>query len=102
MRLLLLFFFLFMFPGTRAQQAFRTEPKNLTVRMGATAVLRCEVLRASGTVQWAKDGFLLGPERSLPGFPRYSMIGNPERGKPGYSRNMVYGLLSFDGPIKTK
>lgn len=98
------FFFCFclMFPGTRAQQAFRTEPKNLTVRMGATAVLRCEVLRASGTVQWAKDGFLLGPERSLPGFPRYSMIGNPERGKPGYSRNMVYGLLSFDGPIKTK
>lgn len=95
-------FFCLMFPGTRAQQAFRTEPKNLTVRMGATAVLRCEVLRASGTVQWAKDGFLLGPERSLPGFPRYSMIGNPERGKPGYSRNMVYGLLSFDGPIKTK
>uniref|UniRef100_A0A3Q2WQ20 NPHS1 adhesion molecule, nephrin n=1 Tax=Haplochromis burtoni TaxID=8153 RepID=A0A3Q2WQ20_HAPBU len=83
MRLLLLFFFCFclMFPGTRAQQAFRTEPKNLTVRMGATAVLRCEVLRASGTVQWAKDGFLLGPERSLPGFPRYSMIGNPERGQ---------------------
>ncbi|XP_006801513.2 nephrin [Neolamprologus brichardi] len=67
--------------GTRAQQAFRTEPKNLTVRMGATAVLRCEVLRASGIVQWAKDGFLLGPERSLPGFPRYSMIGNPERGQ---------------------
>uniref|UniRef100_A0A669CM94 NPHS1 adhesion molecule, nephrin n=1 Tax=Oreochromis niloticus TaxID=8128 RepID=A0A669CM94_ORENI len=62
-------------------QAFRTEPRNLTVRMGATAVLRCEVLRASGTVQWAKDGFLLGPERSLPGFPRYSMIGNPERGQ---------------------
>uniref|UniRef100_A0A669EZQ6 NPHS1 adhesion molecule, nephrin n=1 Tax=Oreochromis niloticus TaxID=8128 RepID=A0A669EZQ6_ORENI len=70
-----------MFLGTRAQQAFRTEPRNLTVRMGATAVLRCEVLRASGTVQWAKDGFLLGPERSLPGFPRYSMIGNPERGQ---------------------
>uniref|UniRef100_A0A3Q4HL12 NPHS1 adhesion molecule, nephrin n=1 Tax=Neolamprologus brichardi TaxID=32507 RepID=A0A3Q4HL12_NEOBR len=67
--------------STRAQQAFRTEPKNLTVRMGATAVLRCEVLRASGIVQWAKDGFLLGPERSLPGFPRYSMIGNPERGQ---------------------
>ncbi|XP_026041234.1 nephrin isoform X7 [Astatotilapia calliptera] len=70
-----------MLAGTRAQQAFRTEPKNLTVRMGATAVLRCEVLRASGTVQWAKDGFLLGPERSLPGFPRYSMIGNPKRGQ---------------------
>lgn len=68
-------------PGTQAQQAFRSEPRNLTVRMGATAVLRCEVLRASGTVQWVKDGLLLGPQRSLPGFPRYSMIGNPKRGK---------------------
>uniref|UniRef100_A0A3Q3B3N1 NPHS1 adhesion molecule, nephrin n=1 Tax=Kryptolebias marmoratus TaxID=37003 RepID=A0A3Q3B3N1_KRYMA len=57
------------------KQAFRTEPRNLTVRMGATAVLKCEVLRASGTVQWVKDGLLLGPQRSLPGFPRYSMIG---------------------------
>ncbi|XP_042345484.1 nephrin [Plectropomus leopardus] len=64
---------------TQAQQAFRSEPRNLTVRMGATAVLRCEVLRASGTVQWVKDGLLLGPQRSLPGFPRYSMIGNPQR-----------------------
>ncbi|XP_014885335.1 nephrin isoform X1 [Poecilia latipinna] len=67
--------FLCFFWGTHAQQAFRTEPRNLTVRMGATAVLKCEVLRASGIVQWAKDGFLLGPQRSLPGFPRYSMIG---------------------------
>lgn len=85
----LLFFFMSL--GTQAQQAFRTEPKNLTVRMGATAVLRCEVLRASGTVQWAKDGLLLGPQRSLPGFPRYSMIGNPARGKRGYLQNIVYG-----------
>uniref|UniRef100_A0A3Q3VIY6 Uncharacterized protein n=1 Tax=Mola mola TaxID=94237 RepID=A0A3Q3VIY6_MOLML len=66
---------------TQAQQAFRSEPRNLTVRMGATAVLRCEVLRASGTVQWVKDGLLLGPQRSLPGFSRYSMIGNPKRGQ---------------------
>ncbi|XP_054478340.1 nephrin [Anoplopoma fimbria] len=73
--------FLCLIWGTQAQQAFRFEPRNLTVRMGATAVLRCEVLRASGTVQWVKDGLLLGPQRSLPGFPRYSMIGNPKRGQ---------------------
>lgn len=91
-----------MFPGTQAQQAFRSEPKNITVRMGATAVLRCEVLRASGTVQWVKDGLLLGPQRGLPGFPRYSMIGNPKRGKQGYSKNKVYGPLGFDGPIQAK
>uniref|UniRef100_H2LQN1 NPHS1 adhesion molecule, nephrin n=1 Tax=Oryzias latipes TaxID=8090 RepID=H2LQN1_ORYLA len=69
------FLLLSMSPGAQAQQAFRIEPRNLTVRMGATAVLKCEVLRASGTVQWVKDGLLLGPQRSLPGFPRYSMIG---------------------------
>ncbi|XP_034730728.1 nephrin isoform X2 [Etheostoma cragini] len=73
--------FLCLIWGTHSQQAFRSEPRNLTVRMGATAVLRCEVLRASGTVQWVKDGLLLGPQRSLPGFPRYSMIGNPTRGQ---------------------
>ncbi|XP_065814428.1 nephrin isoform X1 [Labrus bergylta] len=73
--------FLCLIWSTQAQQAFRSEPRNLTVRMGATAVLRCEVLRASGTVQWVKDGLLLGPQRSLPGFPRYSMIGNPKRGQ---------------------
>ncbi|XP_034553954.1 nephrin [Notolabrus celidotus] len=73
--------FLCLILGAQAQQAFRSEPRNLTVRMGATAVLRCEVLRASGTVQWVKDGLLLGPQRSLPGFPRYSMIGNPKRGQ---------------------
>ena len=69
------FFLLIMPPGLQAQQAFRFEPKNLTVRMGATAELKCEVLRPSGTVQWMKDGLALGPERSLPGFPRYSMTG---------------------------
>ncbi|KAM9310025.1 nephrin [Pholidichthys leucotaenia] len=73
--------FLCLICGMHAQQVFRSEPSNLTVPMGATAKLKCEVLRASGTVQWVKDGLLLGPQRSLPGFPRYSMIGNPERGQ---------------------
>ncbi|KAL7849222.1 hypothetical protein SRHO_G00208450 [Serrasalmus rhombeus] len=63
------------------QQAFRTEPRNLTVRSGATALLKCEVLRASGAVQWVKDGLLLGPQRSLPGYPRYSMTGEENRGE---------------------
>lgn len=88
--------------GAQTQQAFRSEPRNLSVRMGATAVLKCEVLRASGTVQWVKDGLLLGPQRSLPGFPRYSMIGNPNRGTQGYSWTMVYGLFGFIGPIQVQ
>ena len=28
-----------------------------------------------GSVQWTKDGFGLGVERSLPGYPRYQMAG---------------------------
>ncbi|CAG6015680.1 unnamed protein product [Menidia menidia] len=67
--------FLCLISGLQGQQAFRYEPKNLTMRMGATVELKCEVLRPSGTVQWMKDGLALGPERSLPGFPRYSMTG---------------------------
>lgn len=90
----------FMCPGTQAQQAFRTEPRNLTVHKGATAVLKCEVMRASGIVQWVKDGLLLGPQQSLPGFPRYSMIGSPKRGKQ--TRNNVYGLSDLNGPIRAE
>ncbi|XP_035493653.2 nephrin isoform X1 [Scophthalmus maximus] len=90
--------FLCLMWGTRAQQAFRTEPRNLTVRMGATAVLRCELLRASGTVQWVKDGLLLGPQRSLPGFPRYSMIGNPKRGQ--YHLQIEKAQLEDDAPFE--
>ncbi|XP_031708336.1 nephrin isoform X1 [Anarrhichthys ocellatus] len=88
--------FLCLIWGTQAQQAFRSEPRNLTVRMGATAVLRCEVLRPSGTVQWVKDGLLLGPQRSLPGFPRYSMIGNPKRGQ--YHLEIEKAQLEDDEP----
>ncbi|KAG9341768.1 hypothetical protein JZ751_018490 [Albula glossodonta] len=46
-----------------SQQAFRNQPRNVTVKAGGTAVLRCEVLRPTGVVQWVKDGFLLGPQR---------------------------------------
>lgn len=53
----------------------------MTVRAGATALLKCEVLRASGAVQWVKDGLLLGPQRSLPGYPRYSMTGDQQKGE---------------------
>ncbi|XP_058269543.1 nephrin isoform X2 [Hemibagrus wyckioides] len=72
---------LFELQGVCGQQAFKTEPRNVTVRAGATALLKCEVLRASGTVQWVKDGLLLGPHRSLPGHPRYTMTGDENRGQ---------------------
>ncbi|XP_035259076.1 nephrin isoform X2 [Anguilla anguilla] len=82
----------------RSQQAFRTQPKNVTVKAGGTAVLRCEVLRPSGVVQWAKDGLLLGPQRSLPGFPRYSVIGEEKRGQ--YHLRIEKAALEDDSPYE--
>ncbi|XP_073513659.1 nephrin [Phyllobates terribilis] len=63
------------------QQVFRVQPDNVTAVQGSTQVLVCEVEHASGTVQWVKDGLLLGPERTVPGFPRYSMSGDPKKGE---------------------
>ncbi|XP_053363734.1 nephrin [Clarias gariepinus] len=84
--------------GVCGQQAFRTEPRNVTVRAGATALLKCEVLRASGTVQWVKDGLLLGPHRSLPGHPRYTMTGDENRGQ--YHLQIKDVRLEDDSPYE--
>ncbi|XP_064425539.1 nephrin [Latimeria chalumnae] len=62
------------------QQAFQVEPDDTTVREGETAILICQVSNPSGDVQWVKDGLLLGPDRTMPGFSRYSMVGNSSKG----------------------
>ncbi|CAL8356291.1 unnamed protein product, partial [Arctogadus glacialis] len=84
--------------SVRAQQAFVVEPRNTTVRAGSTAVLRCGVLRASGVVQWLKDGLLLGPQRGLPGFPRYSIQGDPSRGQ--FHLQVERAELDDEGPYE--
>ncbi|XP_066462512.1 nephrin [Eleutherodactylus coqui] len=63
------------------QQVFRVQPDNVMVVQGSAQELVCEVEHASGTVQWVKDGLLLGPDRRIPGFPRYSMTGDPQKGE---------------------
>ncbi|ETE65231.1 Nephrin, partial [Ophiophagus hannah] len=63
------------------QQVFRVEPENVTILEGETALLKCEVENPSGTVQWVKDGLLLGPNWSIPRFPRYSMMGDTSKGE---------------------
>ncbi|XP_029115932.1 nephrin [Scleropages formosus] len=81
-----------------SQQAFKTQPKNVTVKVGSTVVLKCAVLRLSGTVQWVKDGLLLGPDRTLPGFPRYSMVGNEKKGE--YHLQIENVALEDDAPYE--
>ncbi|XP_022254721.1 nephrin-like isoform X2 [Limulus polyphemus] len=66
--------------GRSQQQYFRTRPEDTSVTEGQTAELRCEVEHQAGSVQWSKDGFVLGFDRSIPGYARYSMIGNPKDG----------------------
>ncbi|XP_056407455.1 nephrin isoform X2 [Hyla sarda] len=63
------------------QQVFRVQPDNVTAVQGSTQLLVCEVEHATGAVQWVKDGLLLGPDRRIPGFPRYSMSGDPQKGE---------------------
>ncbi|XP_070354924.1 nephrin isoform X2 [Equus asinus] len=64
-----------------APRGFWALPENMTVVEGAAAELRCGVSAPGSAVQWAKDGLLLGPDRRVPGFPRYRLEGDPARGE---------------------
>ncbi|XP_077524677.1 nephrin-like [Amblyomma americanum] len=62
------------------QQYFRVRPRDAQAVEGQTAELQCHVGNLAGPVQWSKDGFLLGFDPSIPGFPRYTMIVDNQRG----------------------
>ncbi|XP_076060270.1 nephrin-like isoform X4 [Oratosquilla oratoria] len=63
------------------RQHFRSQPTDQDVIEGSVAIIRCEVGNQAGRVQWAKDGFVLGFNRSIPGYPRYEMIGDHSEGE---------------------
>ncbi|XP_037952389.1 kin of IRRE-like protein 1 [Teleopsis dalmanni] len=65
---------------TAQQQKFRETPVDLLVTEGTEAMMRCEVSNQAGAVQWTKDGFALGFSAVIPGFPRYSVLGDRKRG----------------------
>ncbi|KAM5236329.1 nephrin [Ctenodactylus gundi] len=64
-----------------ARRGFWALPENVTAIEGATVELWCGVNAPGSVVQWAKDGLLLGPNRGIPGFPRYRLEGDPARGE---------------------
>ncbi|XP_076989738.1 nephrin [Tamandua tetradactyla] len=66
---------------TSLPRGFWALPENMTVIEGATARLLCGVSAPGSTVQWAKDGLLLGPDPRIPSFPRYHLEGDPMRGE---------------------
>ncbi|XP_055938972.1 nephrin-like isoform X2 [Argiope bruennichi] len=62
------------------QQYFRVKPQNTAVVEGQTVELQCRIGNQAGSVQWSKDGFVLGFDRMIPGYPRYFMEGSGEDG----------------------
>ncbi|XP_007491913.2 nephrin isoform X1 [Monodelphis domestica] len=66
---------------TPPQQDFWLLPDNVTAVTGEDVLLKCGVRARQGHVQWVKDGFGLGPDPRIPGFPRYHMTGDPSQGE---------------------
>ncbi|XP_071529342.1 nephrin-like isoform X2 [Panulirus ornatus] len=62
-------------------QRFEVTPESVQVREGEDVTLQCVVADQQGRAQWTKDGFALGFQRHVPGYPRYSYLGDPERGQ---------------------
>jgi len=56
-------------------QYFISTPANMTVNSGSHARLSCRVGNLVGTCEWTRDGFSLGTDRNLGGYPRYLMPG---------------------------
>lgn len=57
------------------QQFFTKEPTDVEATQGGKVVLPCQVQNKVGVLQWTRDGFGLGQNRSLPGFPSMRMVG---------------------------
>ncbi|CAB4064723.1 unnamed protein product [Lepeophtheirus salmonis] len=63
------------------QQYFRVRPRNIEVSQGGTGIIPCEVGNRAGRVQWTRDGLTLGYDRSIPGIPRYEILGVENSGQ---------------------
>ncbi|KAJ1521076.1 hypothetical protein ONE63_002782 [Megalurothrips usitatus] len=66
--------------GEKTEQYFAMEPQDQVAIEGTKVTLPCRVENKKGTLQWTKDDFGLGPDRSLSGFDRYTMVGSDEEG----------------------
>lgn len=66
-------------------QSFYEKPTDVVKYENENIVLPCRVSNLIGNVQWSKDGFMLGFDKDIPGYPRYSMVVEKERG--------IYNLL---------
>ena len=54
-------------------QEFLTRPQDTAVIKGQTATMKCAVENRAGTIQWAKDGLMLGKVLFLKQLPHFSL-----------------------------
>ncbi|XP_061771984.1 kirre like nephrin family adhesion molecule 3, like isoform X2 [Nerophis ophidion] len=80
MIVLYLIFCLMATVATRAAY-FSQQPQDQVVVSGQSVTLPCVIVGYRGMVQWTKDGLALGGERDLPGWTRYSLMGDPLSGE---------------------
>ncbi|XP_061144706.1 kirre like nephrin family adhesion molecule 3, like isoform X1 [Syngnathus typhle] len=66
--------------ATRAAY-FSQQPQDQVVVSGQSVTLPCVIVGYREMVQWTKDGLALGGERDLPGWKRYSLMGDPLSGE---------------------
>uniref|UniRef100_A0A4W5KZ14 Kirre like nephrin family adhesion molecule 3, like n=1 Tax=Hucho hucho TaxID=62062 RepID=A0A4W5KZ14_9TELE len=60
---------------------FSQQPQDQVVVSSQSVTLPCVIVGYRGMVQWTKDGLALGGERDLPGWTRYSLMGDPLSGE---------------------
>ncbi|XP_064098211.1 kin of IRRE-like protein 2 [Macrobrachium nipponense] len=65
----------------RQEQVFTISPHSVRVNAGEDVFLECVIQNQQGKAQWTKDGFALGFERDVPGYPRHSYSGDPSKGQ---------------------
>ncbi|XP_030641166.1 kirre like nephrin family adhesion molecule 3, like [Chanos chanos] len=70
---------------------FSQQPQDQVVVAGQSVTLPCVIVGYRGMVQWTKDGLALGGERDLPGWARYSLMGDPLLGE----HNLVITLAEL-------
>ncbi|XP_055516866.1 kin of IRRE-like protein 3 isoform X1 [Leucoraja erinacea] len=74
--------------------SFTLQPEDRVVVAGHPVTLSCAVAGYRGIVLWTKDGLGLGVEKQLPGFPRYSIVGDHSAGE--YSLRIEKAQLMDD------
>uniref|UniRef100_A0A8D0BJC0 Ig-like domain-containing protein n=1 Tax=Salvator merianae TaxID=96440 RepID=A0A8D0BJC0_SALMN len=79
-------------PGLAAY--FFQQPMDQVIVSGQSVTLACVIMGYRGMVQWTKDGLALGGERDLPGWSRYSIVGDASAGQ--HNLRIDYAELDDD------